>query len=166
MKRIASFFILGVFLLLFQVSLLPHLFPFTPRPNLILIVLVYLALGNNPLLALFWTASIGLLYDALSGGPFGLFSLEFLALHVVLKRASRALVLRHPVFRAGIVLLSHFLLILFFAAILVLLSLPLPVAAFQSGQILLGSLTAGLLSLPLFVLLERFDRPEELVPLD
>lgn len=166
MKRVFAFFVFGVFLLFFQVVLMPRLFPFVPRPNLVLIILVYLAIGSNSLWSLAWTACMGLIYDVFSGGPFGLFCFEFLVLHAVIKGAGGALVLRHPTFQAGIVLLSHFLQTLLFTIMLALLGLPFPAEIFQAGQFFAGSLTAVLLSLPLFILLERIDRPPEIVRLD
>jgi rod shape-determining protein MreD len=166
MKRSVAFFIFGVFFLLFQVSFLSHLVPFVPRPNLVLIILVYLAVGSDSIWALSWTACMGFLFDVLSGGPFGLFSFEFLVLHIVIRGVSRALVLQRPAFQAGVVLLSHFLQTLFFATILALLGLPFPGEIFQAGQLLLSSLIAAFLGLPLFVLLERIDHPPVLIRLD
>jgi rod shape-determining protein MreD len=166
MKRPVAFFLFGVFLVLFQASFLPHLFPLAPRPNLALIILVYLAAGVDALWALLWAAFTGLVFDVLSGGPFGLFSFQFLALYIIIKGASKVLVLRHPAFRAGTVFLAHLLQAFLFATILAFLGLPFPAEIFQVGQLLFCSFLVAFTGLPLFILLERIDRPPLLAGLD
>jgi len=168
MKKFVLFFVAGIFLALVQTTFLCSFFPSTPRPNLILIVMVYLATSVDAGWALLWTASLGLVFDVLSGGPFGLFVFVFLAVHVSIKGVSRVLLLKHPVFLAGAVLLAHALQAAFLAAILAVLGLPFPedLSHNEIIPLLVGLLAVALISLPFFVLLQRTDSPPALPRLD
>ena len=168
MKRFVLFFVAGVFLALVQTTFLCSIFPSTPRPNLILIVMVYLATSVDAGWALLWTASLGLVFDVFSGGPFGLFVFVFLAVHVLIKGVGRVLLLKHPVFLAGTVLLAHFLQTASLAAILAVLGLPFPeeLSRAEIIPLFVGLFAVALISLPSFVLLQRIDSPPALPRLD
>ena len=157
MKKIFLFFGLGILLVVFQASLLARLFPFIPRPNLLLIVLVYLSQCEDAFWIPLWVAGVGLFFDALSGGPFGLFTLVFVAVYVVMRGAAKAFLLVRPSFRAGAVLAAHLLQGGFLLGILSFLGFPFPGDYSRLIQFIVCSLIGSLLSLPLFVILERIE---------
>jgi rod shape-determining protein MreD len=157
MKKFFVFLVLGIFLVLFQSSFLPRLFPLVLRPNLLLIVLVYLSMSGGSVWHTFWAACMGLFFDTLSGGPFGLFFFIFVALYAILKGVNKLLLLKSPVFQAGAVLLAHFLQGVLLITILVLLGLPFPGESSYFGQLLVCSLIGAFLSPPFFGLFERID---------
>lgn len=159
MKRSVVFLVLGILLVLFQASFLSLLLPFAPRPNFILVVLVYLSIKEEGGWVPLWAACVGLFFDTLSGGPFGLFFFIFVALYIIIKGISKALLLRHPAFQVGVVLLAHLLQGALLITILTLLGLPFPGEPSQAIPFSICSLFGALISLPFFVLLEKIDHP-------
>jgi rod shape-determining protein MreD len=166
MKRSLVFFAFGILLVLFQASFLSRLFPLAPRPNLVLIVLVYLSTSGGLIWPPLWAAGMGLFFDVLSGGPCGLFIFVFLVLYMIMRGVCRVFLLEHPIFLAGAVLLAHFLQAIILLIVLSFLGLPFPGEPSQAIQFFLSSLIAALLSLPFFVLIERIDFLPALPPLD
>ncbi len=81
------------FLAIGQSALMSEIFPNYLKPDLMLILIVYLGIYNPPLPGAIKTLASGLFYDSLSGSPFGLFSTIYLAIFFLIKLAEKILIL-------------------------------------------------------------------------
>ncbi len=81
------------FLAIGQSALMSEIFSNYLKPDLMLILIVYLGLYNAPLPGAIKILAGGLFYDSLSGGPFGLFSTIYLAIFFLIKLAEKVLIL-------------------------------------------------------------------------
>jgi len=87
-KRIAYFLFLGFFLVLLQVSVLPHLLPDHLKPDLLLLLVLYLGLTATWLRGGLWSWYLGCLEDVFAGSDFGLFGITFLLLFLAVRAGS------------------------------------------------------------------------------
>lgn len=78
--RIAFYFLIGLACMLFQTALFPRIFPIYLKPDLLLILVVYLGVNekysNGGLLAYI----LGCLLDVFAGSYFGMYGMTFLIL--------------------------------------------------------------------------------------
>ncbi len=90
MKRIVGYFILGFFFVVLETALFPKFLPYHLKPDLVLILIVYLGLHEGYLRGAFLAYALGSLLDGLAGVYPGLFGLALLATFL----AVRAVALR------------------------------------------------------------------------
>ena len=76
--RISLYALFGLLGLLIQTSVFPRIFPFQFKPDLILILIVYLGISEKYGSGGLFAFSIGLLYDVFAGSSFGMHGMIFL----------------------------------------------------------------------------------------
>ena len=72
MKHLGIYFIAGIALILIQTSVLPLFFGFSLRPDLILLLVLYIGLNETPLAGAFYAWLLGCLLDVFCGMTLGL----------------------------------------------------------------------------------------------
>ena len=160
-----SIFLLITFLLgILQSTLISLIFPSYLKPDLMIVLVIFLGTSFPLLPGAFLVLFCGLIYDAFSGGVLGLFAFIYLFLYFSLKLLAKFLILGETLtFRivlvAVVVILQGLLLIFLPPAmsigILSHLSWPLP------GWVLPQVLVTCLASWPLLQLFRRLDLPPE-----
>lgn len=115
MKRIAFFLILGIFLLFLQVSVLSRLLPEYFKPDVLLVLVLYLSLTDTYLRGGLLSGFLGFLEDAFAGADFGLFGLTFLLIFFTLRTASS----RFNTESSALLLILTFMITFFKGAILI-----------------------------------------------
>jgi rod shape-determining protein MreD len=88
MKRSPGYFVLGFLFVLIQTSLWPHLLPFETRPDLILVLVVYLALSESHLHGGILAYLLGACLDAMAGSHPGLHGVTLLLLFFCVRFAA------------------------------------------------------------------------------
>jgi len=88
MKRTIGYFLLGFLFVLLQSSLWPHLMPTEARPDLILVLVVYLGLAEDHLTGGVLAFLIGTCLDAMAGSHPGLHGVTLLLLFYCIRFAS------------------------------------------------------------------------------
>lgn len=87
MKRVFCYFLLGFIFVLLQTSVFPKVLPYHLKPNLVLILIVYLGLNEGYLRGALLAYILGCLLDGLAGVSPGLFGtallVTFLAVRAV-----------------------------------------------------------------------------------
>jgi rod shape-determining protein MreD len=78
MKRIIGYFLLGYLFVLLQTSLWPQLLPFAIKPDLILVLVVYLGLSEGHLNGGLLSFLLGACLDAMAGSHHGLHGVTLL----------------------------------------------------------------------------------------
>jgi len=84
-KRIAYFLLLSFFLIFLQVSVLPRLLPEYFKPDLLLVLVLYLGLTTTCLRGGLLCWYLGCLEDAFAGSDFGLFGFTFLIIFLTVR---------------------------------------------------------------------------------
>jgi len=84
-KRIVYFLLLSFFLIFLQVSVLPCLLPDYFKPDLLLILVLYLGLTSSWLRGGLACWYLGCLQDAFAGNDFGLFGISFLIIFLTVR---------------------------------------------------------------------------------
>lgn len=72
MKRPILYLIGGIFLIIVQTSLLPLFFGLTLRPDLILLIVLYIGLNETPIAGAFYSWLLGCILDVFCGTTLGL----------------------------------------------------------------------------------------------
>lgn len=72
MKRLALYLIGGIFLVLVQTSILPLFFGLTLRPDLILLLVLFIGLNETPISGAFYSWLLGCILDVFCGTTLGL----------------------------------------------------------------------------------------------
>ncbi|OQY25195.1 MAG: rod shape-determining protein MreD [Desulfobacteraceae bacterium 4572_35.2] len=72
MKRLVLYLIVGIASILTQTSILPLLFGLTLRPDLILLLVLYIGLNETPLAGAFYAWLLGCILDVFCGTTLGL----------------------------------------------------------------------------------------------
>lgn len=86
--------ILVIYLLpIFQSAIISEIFPHFLKPDLMLILIIYLGIYNSLLPGTIKTLASGLFYDSLSGSPLGLFLVIYLAIFFLIKLLEKVLIL-------------------------------------------------------------------------
>lgn len=80
MKRVLTYAILGLCVILLQTTLLPRLLGNGPRPDLLLLLALHIGLNEPALRGAFTAWLLGCLLDVFSGTTFGLYGLILLLL--------------------------------------------------------------------------------------
>ena len=155
------FFILllsSFFLALFQSAVLSELLPNFLKPDLMLVVVTYLAISPPLLSGAALVFFCGILYDSFSGSPFGLFLFTYLSIFFLLKFIIKFLILGEKIiFRMVLVALAIPVQTLF------LILLPLSLGIFenllfpQANRILPQILVTCAACWPLFHLAKKLD---------
>lgn len=79
MTRVFAYFLLGYIFILAQTALLPRLFPFFLKPDLLLVLIIYLGLNESYVRGGFLAYLLGCLLDVFAGHYLGLYGLACLA---------------------------------------------------------------------------------------
>ena len=145
MSRFLIFLLSSFLLTIFQTTLVSLIFPSYLKPDLMLILVVFLGISFPPLPGAFLVLFCGLLYDTFSGGPLGLFSFVYLFIFFSLKLVARVLILGETIpFRmvlTGVLMGVQILLLLLLPSVLGRISqLTLPRAGWILPQVLLTCL--------------------------
>lgn len=72
MKHLAQYLVIGIMLILVQTSVLPLFFGVSLRPDLILLLVLYIGLNETPLAGAFYAWLLGCLLDVFCGMTLGL----------------------------------------------------------------------------------------------
>jgi rod shape-determining protein MreD len=91
MTRIVGYFLCGFFFVLAQTALLPQIFPFFLKPDLLLILIVYLGLNEKYVRGGFLAYIFGLLQDVFTGDYFGLYGFVLLGTFLVVRGVAERL---------------------------------------------------------------------------
>ena len=160
-----SIFLLSAFLLgVLQSTLISLIFPSYLKPDLMIILVIFLGASFPLLSGAFLVLFCGLLYDAFSGGVLGLFAFVYLSIYFSLKILAKFLILGETLtFRVvlvAVLMILQGLLLIFLPpamgmGIVSHLSWPL------LGWILPQVLVTCVASWPLFQLFRRLDLPPE-----
>ena len=80
MRRVVTYFVIGLFFMLFQTVLFPKVFPIYLKPDLLLVLVVYLGVNERfgPGGVLAYT--FGCLLDVFAGSHFGMYGMTFLVI--------------------------------------------------------------------------------------
>ncbi len=85
MTRVFLYLVLGVFFLVLQTAFFPRLLPYDLKPDLLLILTVYLGLNEKYLRGSVLAFTLGCLLDALSGNYPGLYGMVLLAVFLAVR---------------------------------------------------------------------------------
>jgi rod shape-determining protein MreD len=85
LKRVTFFLFLGFFLIFLQVAVLSRLLPEYLKPDLLLVLVIYLGLTETCLRGCLLSGVLGFLEDAFAGTDFGLFGLTFLLIFFIIR---------------------------------------------------------------------------------
>jgi len=78
-RRVVAYFLLGLGFLALQSALLPRFLPFETKPDLLLILVIYLGLHEDYLRGAGLSYVLGCLFDVFAGSSPGLYGTAFLA---------------------------------------------------------------------------------------
>lgn len=155
MRLFLLYFVVGIFLLLLQSTLL-HLLPFSPVvPDLVLVLCVYLGLHHPTMGAAVGSFLLGYSVDVMSSRLLGLNAFAMTLVFLAVYFSSRSIWLHHPLVSSFIVLLAA---LLKGAALVAVWALFLSVDRFWIGaaRYIMGeALLAAVLAPVLFALLRR-----------
>lgn len=166
MSRFFIFLLCAFLLTIFQSTLVSLIFPSFLKPDLMIVLVVFLGIYFPLLPGAFLVLFCGLLYDTFSGGTLGLFSLVYLCIYFGLKLLAKFLILGETIsFRTilvgSLMGVQTLLLVLLPPALGMTGRLSWPRADWVLPQILLTCL----FSWPLFTLFRRVDIPPAEEPL-
>jgi len=85
MKGLFYSLLCGLIFMLFQTTIFPRFLPPEMRPNLLLILVIYLGLSESFLRAAFLTLLLGALQDVFCGSTFGLYATVQLAVFLLIR---------------------------------------------------------------------------------
>jgi rod shape-determining protein MreD len=158
--RFLIFLLSSLLLAIFQSTLVSLIFPAYLKPDLMLILVIFLGVSFPLLSGAFLVLFCGLLYDTFSGGPLGLFSFVYLFIFFSLKLLARFLILGETIsFRiilTGVLMGVQILLLILLPSLLGRVNqVSLPRAGWVLPQVLLTCLV----SWPLFLLFRKVDTP-------
>ncbi len=85
MKGLFLHLLCGLIFMLFQTTIFPHLLLPEMRPNLLLILVIYLGLSESFLRAAFLTLLLGVLQDVFSGSTLGLYATVQLTIFLLVR---------------------------------------------------------------------------------
>jgi len=165
--RFLIFLLSSLLLTIFQSTLVSLIFPSYLKPDLMLILVVFLGISFPLLPGAFLVLFCGLLYDTFSGGPLGLFSFVYLFIFFSLKLVAQVLILGQTIpFRmilTGVLMGVQILLLILLPPVLGRVS---QVSFPRAGWVLPQVLLTCLVSWPLFYLFRKVDTPpaEEAAP--
>ena len=167
MPRFLIFLLCAFLLAIFQSTLISLIFPSFLKPDLMIVLVIFLGISFPLLPGAFLVLFCGLLYDTFSGGTLGIFAFVYLCIYFGLKLLAKFLILGETVsFRiilVGVLMgVQTLLLILLPPALGIIGRFSWP----RAGWVLPQVLSTCLVSWPLFTLFRRVDIPpaEESLP--
>jgi rod shape-determining protein MreD len=134
-KGLLGYLLVGIGLLFLQSAVLPGFLPWQLKPDLLLILVVYLGFQEASLMAGVATYLLGLLQDTFAGTCLGLYGLVFLIIFLAVKGASDRLNAESPVLLFFIVLCGTLL-----EALILIFTLGFFAEAGRSWTIIVGGL--------------------------
>ena len=157
MRLFLLYFVVGIFLILLQSTLL-HMLPFSPVvPDLVLVLCVYLGLHHPTVGAALGSFVLGYSIDVVSSRLLGLNAFAMTLVFLAVYFSSRSIWLHHPVVSSLIVLFAA---LVKGAALALLWTVFLNAEGFWFGAartIILEALTAAALAPVVFALLRRSE---------
>jgi cell shape-determining protein MreD len=167
MSRFLIFLLCAVLLVVFQSTLISLIFPSFLKPDLMVVLVIFLGISFPLFSGAVLVLSCGLLYDTFSGGPLGFFALVYLCLYFGLRLLAKFLILGRTIYfriiLVGVLMgVQTLLLILLPPALGIIGRFSWP----RAGWVLPQVLVTCLVSWPLFSLFRRVDIPpaEESLP--
>lgn len=167
MTRIAGYFLIGYFFILVQTVLLPHLLPFPIKPDLLLILVIYLGLNEHYVGGALLSYALGSFFDVFAGSHPGLYGIALMATFLVV----RTVIGRLNTESSALLLLMVFCGSLFEGVLIVFLLGTFadtgPVGIMVLGRLLpqaLLNLTVASVLLLCLILLQRRFFPRRLIP--
>jgi rod shape-determining protein MreD len=159
-SRFLIFLLCAFFLAIFQSTLISLVFPSFLKPDLMIVLVIFLGITFPLLPGAFLVLFCGLLYDTFSGGTLGLFAFVYLCIYFGLKVLAKFLILGETIsFRiilVGVLMgVQTLLLILLPPALGIIGRFSWPRAGWVLPQVALTCLV----SWPLFSLFRRVDVP-------
>lgn len=143
------FLLLGILFLVFQ-STLFHLLPaWLGRPDLLLLLIIFIALYLDLWRGLFLTLVLGMLADILSGMHLGVYPLVYLLLLLAIRLVSRNLAIQDSIHQVPLVV-GSFLLTSIFSHLLASLLGPDGLFFWTWPLLLQNSVILGVICLPFF----------------
>lgn len=122
MFRFFIFLLIAFLLTLLQSTLISLIFPSHLKPDLMILLVVFLGIFFPPLSGAFLVLFCGLLYDTFSSGPLGLFAFVYLSIFFFLKVLAKVLILGETlIFRiilVGVLMVFQSLLLMFLPLVL------------------------------------------------
>ncbi len=91
MRRVFFYFLIGFVFILLQTAFFPRLLPFHLKPDLLLILAVYLGFNEGFVRGGFLSYSLGCLQDAFAGHYLGLYGMALLAVFVTVRAIAERL---------------------------------------------------------------------------
>lgn len=88
MSRVLAYFLLGLVFLLLQASVLPRVLPFATKPDLLLVLVIYLGLHEGYLRGAGLCYLLGCLLDVFAGSSMGLYGTASLVTFLVVRGAA------------------------------------------------------------------------------
>ena len=159
--RIAFYALFGLIGLLIQTAVFPRIFPFYLKPDLILILIVYIGVSEKDSSGGLLSFCIGLLHDVFAGTAFGMHGMIFLAIFFGVRSTISFFNAENPFLLLFLVFCGT----LFQSGLLVILgSLAEAGALWQivlhhlPGQLLINVVSAAVLMLSVTYLQKRFFR--------
>jgi cell shape-determining protein MreD len=167
MSRFLIFLLCAFLLVIIQSTLISLIFPSFLRPDLMVVLVIFLGISFPLFSGAVLVFSCGLLYDTFSGGTLGFFAFVYLCLYFGLRLLAKFLILGGTIYfriiLVGVLMgVQTLLLVLLPPALGIIGRFPWPPAGWVLPQILVTCLV----SWPLFGLFRRVDIPpaEESLP--
>jgi rod shape-determining protein MreD len=97
MNSVPGYLMTGLGLLFLQCAVIPHLFPFHLKPDLLLVLAIYLSFYESRIKAGITCYLLGLMQDTFAGESLGLYGLAFLIICLAVKSVSSRLNTESPI---------------------------------------------------------------------
>jgi rod shape-determining protein MreD len=161
MTRITFCALFGLISLLIQTAVFPRIFPFHLKPDLVLILIVYLGVSQKYGSCGVFSFCIGLLYDVFAGSTFGLHGMILLLVVLIIRSTIDFFNAENPFLLLFLVACGTVLqagLLIFLGAFAEAGALWQIVLQHLPGQLLANTVAATLLMLAVTYLQRRFPR--------
>ncbi len=151
----ASFFLLATFLLTIQTALFPFFPSWAGNPDLLFLLVVFLAYKVDIINGAILVFLIGFLIDIVSGFLLGLYPTIYLIVFFLLKTLSKHIALNDSAYQAPFAVISY---LFSMSAIYILSSIlaPLSILEWSWRTMLLQTLLLAIISIPFFSLMDLY----------
>lgn len=146
---VAGFLILGVFLLVLQTTLLQILPPWLGRPDMLFVLIVFLAFQVDIIRGAILVFLLGLINDVFSGIFLGLYPIVFLLVFFSIKAAAKNIAFKESIYQAPLAAASYLVTCSAVFVITVVLGPDNP-PQWSWGVVTLQVLLTAVIALPLF----------------
>lgn len=153
---VITYLFLGIFLLIIQTSLLSELPEWLGKPDLLFVLIVFVALRLELFRGAFLLLLFGLIMDIFSGIFLGLYPIIYLLLFFILYALSKRLIINEVVQQIPLVLLCY-LFVNGLLYVLVAMLEPDSTLIWNWKKIILQLLLLAVITLPLFALFESIE---------